>query len=628
MKLSSVSIHNFRGLKNFAISLSDKTILVGGNNTCKTTLLDALNLTLYPGFYYGAGLLSEYDFYIKKFESPEDQIRVELRFSELTGDELMYFGDHVEPIDQHGDVIDAAPGTNIFDDAPKILRIHFSSQFKDDEIQCGVFYSRHSDETPVSKRDRKEIGFQYLSLNRILERTFSLSGNSTMQRIMRQKEVNLRQQQIQVLAQFPEISNTLLNNQDFKGLLDNLESNFRDYVYLAEALENNPRVKYEVTDMTFSEISKSVQLFVQMANSMEALPLGRQGNGTQNALSLALLMYLGNLQGNAIIAIDEPELSLHPHAQRYLMEKLKASNQQILIATHSPAIAESFDLTDLRLIQYQNGILEAFSLDPDAIVKGSSNTFIYLKRRIVDAYFSKAILLVEGDTEEGGFLAFNQSLYKMGRGLDLNKQELTLFNLEGYSAIDIILQAVQQLPIMKILLVDNDKEEPFYESLLPKVSILIRTPKTPAGNDFEGMIAWQSPIEILNKAILQQMTSSENSRQLPGNFKNKVYQLKRNGQGNFAYLDQLLNIERNPLYFSKALPILVEWENELPDEKSFVRFLYAETFRGFKGARSAYEWAKLYDQDNLPYGIIEIFEKIHELISGYLAHGTQYVISK
>ena len=627
MKLNTVSIKNYRGLRDFSITLSNRTVLVGGNNTCKTTFLEAINLALYPGFYYGPGLLSEYDFYNKQYEQPDNQIRIGLTFTDLTDDELKYYGDHVEPVDQDGSIIDAAPGTDIFDTAPKVLRIHFASRYIDDEILCGVYYTRHSEDEPVTKRDRRQIGFQYLNLRRFLEGAFSLSGNSTMRRIMRQGNVDLRQQQHQVLARFPEIANVLLENPDFKGLLETVETRFRDFAYLAEAQADAPSIKYEISDLTFSEINRSIQMFVHTAHSAQALPLTHQGSGTQNALILALLIHLSELQGNTVVAIDEPELSLHPHAQRYLMEKLTEAGFQLILATHSPAVAESFDLTDIRLLQHRDGKLQAFPIDASAVAAGPANTFAILKRKLVEAYFSQAVLLVEGDTEEGAFLAFNTSLRATGQGLDLHKQELTLLNVDGYTEIAQVLDALCPLPVRKILLVDNDMQESFYDTLCSKVDLLIRTPKTPAGNDFEGMIAWQSPRATLEQAIEQQMKNRKVAKRLPGDFKQRVYKLKEDGKGNADFLRQLLDLDQNSLYFRNAFPILAARERTDPQEKDLIRGLYAEAFRGFKGLRPAFECASLYGADQLPSAVVELFETIHNLLAGKITPGTQHVLT-
>jgi hypothetical protein len=235
--------------------------------------------------------------------------------------------------------------------------------------------------------------------------------------------------------------------------------------------------------------------------------------------------------------------------------------------------------------------------------------------------------LVEGDTEEGALLAFNTSLRETGQGLDLHKQELTLFNLQGYTEIGQVLEALRPLPVRKILLVDNDEEENFYNSLQPEVDLLIRTPKTPAGDDFEGMIAWQSLREILNQAIEQQMRNHELARRLPRNFKRTVHTLKESGQGDADFLQRLLDLDQNPLYFRVACPILAAWEDANPDEKGQVRGLYAEIFREFKGCRPAFEWATLYAADQLPAGVVELFDIIHDLLTGNMDVGTEYVLS-
>jgi hypothetical protein len=235
--------------------------------------------------------------------------------------------------------------------------------------------------------------------------------------------------------------------------------------------------------------------------------------------------------------------------------------------------------------------------------------------------------LVEGDTEEGAFLAFNTSLREIDQGLDLNKQELTLFNVEGYTEIHQILDALRPLPVRKILLIDSDKEDNFYNSLLPKVDLLIRTPETPAGDDFEGMIAWQSSREILEQAIELQMRNQKLAKQLPRVFKRRVWDIQQSGRGNANFLQQLLELDQNPLYFSAAFPILADWENANPREKGLLRGLYAEIFREFKGCRPAFEWASLYSGNQLPAAVVELFEMIHGLLTGRISTGALHVLT-
>ena len=46
MYLKEVTIKNFRSLKNVHISFDDTTILIGENNTGKSTILDAIRIGL------------------------------------------------------------------------------------------------------------------------------------------------------------------------------------------------------------------------------------------------------------------------------------------------------------------------------------------------------------------------------------------------------------------------------------------------------------------------------------------------------------------------------------------------------------------------------------------------------
>jgi predicted ATPase len=80
-------------------------------------------------------------------------------------------------------------------------------------------------------------------------------------------------------------------------------------------------------------------------------------DGTLRALALLLAAY--QLGKHSVIAIEEPEATIHPAAAEVILQVLQdASNErQILVTTHSPDIIDSKDVTDeqIRIVGMKDG---------------------------------------------------------------------------------------------------------------------------------------------------------------------------------------------------------------------------------------------------------------------------------
>lgn len=64
MQVSHVSIKNFRGIKEASIHLSKHCVLIGDNNTGKTTVIEAIDLVLGPDRLHRTPVIDEHDFYL------------------------------------------------------------------------------------------------------------------------------------------------------------------------------------------------------------------------------------------------------------------------------------------------------------------------------------------------------------------------------------------------------------------------------------------------------------------------------------------------------------------------------------------------------------------------------------
>jgi putative ATP-dependent endonuclease of OLD family len=109
MKIYSLAIENFRGIRSAEIVLPHHAVLLGDNNTGKSSLLEAIDLVLGPDRLSRRPPIDEHDFYQGGYRAvaaegngngttPTDaaKIKVEVTITDLSQEQQARFGDYVE----------------------------------------------------------------------------------------------------------------------------------------------------------------------------------------------------------------------------------------------------------------------------------------------------------------------------------------------------------------------------------------------------------------------------------------------------------------------------------------------------------------------------------------------------
>lgn len=190
------------------------------------------------------------------------------------------------------------------------------------------------------------------------------------------------------------------------------------------------------------------------------IPAEEAGLGVQSAIVVGLFQALRETRAQAgVVLIDEPEMYLHPQAQRYfhaLLNEMVADDQaQVIYATHSPVFAEAHRFETLSLLRREAGGHTSVT----AVDEGSRDTLDVDRSKLLanydasrsEALFADAVLLVEGPGDQ---LAAREMAKHVP--VDLDAENLSVIACGGKAAIPYHARLCRALGIPVCVLYDDD----------------------------------------------------------------------------------------------------------------------------------------------------------------------------
>jgi len=295
MKITRITIRNWRSVKDADFEPADMTVLVGANNAGKTNVLSAINFLMGDRWPLPANLLDS-DYYLGD-RKREIFIRIE------------------------------------FEGAPYSCLVFDTS--RDNYVFQAYDLRRQPVRGGFTNEQRARLAFAYVDASRNFDRQFGASRWTLFGQAVRILHDDLLRSSGERL---PELRKLL--DQAHGLLKTDLYSTFE--VAMREAFAEQLRTsRYDVQFQfrTIDETNLYRSLFPTLIERGAAKSPSEAGSGIRNLLVLALFHAFAHaFKGGAVLGIEEPELFLHPHAQRSLMgqfESLVAEGNQLFISTHS-----------------------------------------------------------------------------------------------------------------------------------------------------------------------------------------------------------------------------------------------------------------------------------------------------
>ena len=447
-----VEINNYRNLTGKTITFNDTlNFLIGENNIGKTNILELINICL------AIGKFAETDFM-------DITLPIKIKFKvKYSNEEIGFFEDNF-------DVDDSNSITLVAEQASVDERINY--------------YHDTPNQTKIGMATIRTMNILYYYTQRMPSKEVDFRKTSGSGKVLNYLiQHSLEQSEIQ--------EKDILKKTKLKNIVKNVNRQIKKI---------NTITGDSVSAYVDTEVDKLVCRLLGLGDE-SGRELSSLGEGVQYAFNILLqiieIIYdvkttrkpedfeerLINRDGKKLfplfLVLDEPEVHQHPYRQRSLIRKIKAlienNNQeflnllkdlfdidgltgQIFIATHSPNILldnyrqfirlykSTGTNSQLKIVSGMNVVID------DKLYKHMLHNFIYLK----EAMFSKCIIFVEGDTENGAIPVFAERM-----GLDMDERGIGVIKLDGADSVKRCLALYKSFGIKSIALIDKDKKESY-----------------------------------------------------------------------------------------------------------------------------------------------------------------------
>jgi putative ATP-dependent endonuclease of OLD family len=539
VRIRRLEIHHFRGIKHAVVNYDSLAVLVGANNSGKTTIVEAMALVL--GRDRLVRNLTEHDFYGSK-PKPGDRIHIIATIADFRQDDP----------DQNADWFRSGRGIEKW--LPKAGGdVSSTKQHQDDQLVCQIAVSARFDsknlevetiryffdDILVDPFDEgatvvqvpygliRDLGFFLVSANRTWDRTISFESE-LFRRVVKYVGGQPSDAVIAERDRLRSPKHPIEDDPKLRELVDEVDAD------ISSLFGRTTKLKLRLTSTDSPGVLEAVVPHFDTGNT-NVLPSRRHGAGLVSLQTLVLLVRFGHLRvqdgESFLMAIEEPELHVPPHLQRKLLHLMQSLATQVVVTTHSPTVATMPSPHELIVVRNENGVVRADPLLDRPMDTSSTNLMrsMFLSDRddTVGAIMHQTVLVPEGKHDASW-------LRLLARASDLNancispSKDTVHFGHEvgivptKDSRIIETFRILSQVHSSVCCLVDGDPQGTTYANNIAKLASAPRTiVQWPDGWEMEDIVGWILEAEpaILASAELAQAG-------LPDKVPNLVYALK------------------------------------------------------------------------------------------------------
>jgi putative ATP-dependent endonuclease of OLD family len=394
MKITKISWANYRRLPDGEITVRDHLVLVGPNDTGKSSIVRAANLCIGMAHGLVANSVSARD-----FSDPTKLLQLSVTLGDLDDDDRAAFPDEIT----------TGPPELL------VVAVEASQDPSDpDRVDVRRFFPDAGHAKAPTREQMKAFGFRFVPAVRSLLRELGGASGGAVRSLLSDLDLTADAATLEAAA------------EAYKNALDGstVLEGFRTDV--AAALTNALPTAVDASDVRVVSESELLDdpisgVTVTLKDGGHDVSLAEQSDGIR---AIAVLTLLGMNHASAqIVAVDEPETHLYPSAQRAMARSLvKGAGQRILV-THAPAVVSQIDPLDIVALRADRQVRQ---LPDGASVAGYESLVKWWSHRFIEPLTARSIAAVEGPSDRIVVDRVAELL-----AVDLDQLGIALFDLGG-----------------------------------------------------------------------------------------------------------------------------------------------------------------------------------------------------
>jgi len=431
-------------------------------------------------------------------------IHIEAVIAGLTDDDIREFSSVLVPWDaEKRRVIEhTKEGEDPFARAEPAVRPCFEAWYdeEEDDFAWRSFFRTDPqlsrDESPAfTRRHKRRIGFLIYRDFRALQRPITLQSSTLFARLLQSQDATPKLFE-DVLAELKGAALPLLKEPQFARVVNEYRDELIRYLPLANIGEG--RLSFEVTDRTRGELKSVTQLYV---DDEVPLPLQKMGAGTRSLALLAMLLLIARKRGRGIMALEEPETFLFPHAQRRVIDEILALATQTFVTTHSPYVLERMPVESFqRLLRDETASVTATPVVRDT--RSARQMRDRFRKQLSEALLGRGAIVVEEESTRLWILRASALLHGqefVGTKVEaLELQGIAVVTAENNGDVPGVSALLRRAGLEVVGFLDQvaDKELEQYISKVPDVPLVFHRER-----GLEDLLVRELPRPLLRKVL-------------------------------------------------------------------------------------------------------------------------------